>query len=66
MNQGQAFGNFTYQLGPAGRLSLMGAFIINDAQFPNRPDLPPLYQTRQPQPTSYPSVAINSSLESSG
>ena len=63
MNQGQGFGNFTYQLNPAVRLSLMSGFTVNDGQFPNRPDLPPLYQLSNINPASYPSAAINSSLE---
>jgi outer membrane receptor protein involved in Fe transport len=63
MNQGQGFGNFTYQLGPAARLSLMSGFTVNDGEFPNRPDMPPLYQLDGVNPTSYPSTVINSSLE---
>jgi outer membrane receptor protein involved in Fe transport len=63
MNQGQGFGNFTYQLGLAARLSLMSGFTVNDGQFPNRPDMPPLYQLDGVNPASYPSTAINSSLE---
>jgi hypothetical protein len=63
MNQGQGFGNFTYQLEPAARLSLMSGFTANDGQFPNRPDMPPLYQLEGVNPENYPSTAINSSLE---
>jgi outer membrane receptor protein involved in Fe transport len=63
MNQGQGFGNLIYQLGPAARLSLMSGFTVNDGEFPNRPDMPPLYQLDNINPTSYPSTAINSSLE---
>jgi outer membrane receptor protein involved in Fe transport len=63
MNQGQGFGNFTYQLSPAARLSLMTGFTVNDGQFPNRPDMPALYQLDEVNPATYPSTAINSSLE---
>lgn len=63
MNQGQGFGNFTYQLGPAARISLMTGFTVDDSEFPNRPDMPALYQLEGVNPESYPSTAINSSLE---
>ena len=63
MNQGQGFGNFTYQLGPAARLSLMSGFTVNDGQFPNRRGMPALYQLDSINPAMYPSTAINSSLE---
>ena len=63
MNQGQGFGNFTYQLSPAARLSLMSGFTVNDGQFPNRPGMPPLYQLDDINPLNYPSTVINSSLE---
>ncbi|MBV8454659.1 MAG: TonB-dependent receptor [Deltaproteobacteria bacterium] len=63
MNQGQGFGNFTYQLGPAARLSLMTGFTVNDGQFPNSPGMPALYQLDDINPVNYPSTAINSSLE---
>jgi Carboxypeptidase regulatory-like domain/TonB dependent receptor len=63
MNQGQGFGNFTYQLSPAALLSLMSGFTVNDGQFPNRPDMPPLYQLDDINPVNYPSTVINSSLE---
>ncbi|MBV8590127.1 MAG: TonB-dependent receptor, partial [Acetobacteraceae bacterium] len=63
MNQGQGFGNFTYQLGPTARLSLMSGFTVYDGQFPNRPGLPALYQLDSINPAAYPSTVINSSLE---
>ena len=63
MNQGQGFGNFTYQLGPAARLSLMSGFTVNDGQFPNRPNMPALYQLDAINPANYPSTAMNSTLE---
>jgi outer membrane receptor protein involved in Fe transport len=63
MDQGQAFSNFTYQVGPAARLSLMSGFTVNDGQFPNRPGMPALYQLDGINPEAHPSSAINSSLE---
>jgi outer membrane receptor protein involved in Fe transport len=63
LNQGQGFGNFTYQLGPAARLSLMSGFTVFDGQFPNRPGLPAFYQLDNINPAAYPSSVINSSLE---
>ncbi len=63
LNQGQGFGNFTYQLGSAARLSLMTGFTLFDGQFPNRPDLPPLYSLAGASPLDNPSAGINSTLE---
>jgi Carboxypeptidase regulatory-like domain/TonB dependent receptor len=63
LNEGQGFGNFTYQLGPAARLSLMAGFTLYDGQFPNRPNLPPQYQLAGASPLDNPSSGINSTLE---
>ena len=55
LNQGQGFGNFTYQLGPAARLSLMTGFTLFDGQFPNRPNLIPQYSLAGANPLNNPS-----------
>ena len=63
LNQGQAFGNFTYQLGPTTMAELMTGFTVNDGQFPNRPFMPALYNLAGVSPAGYPSTGIRSSLE---
>jgi outer membrane receptor protein involved in Fe transport len=63
LNQGQGFGNFTYQLGPAAQLSLMAGFTLFDGQFPNRPNLLPQYSLAGVDPENNPSSEINSALQ---
>ena len=63
MNQGQGFAHFTYRLGAATRLSLMGGFTVNDGQFPDWLGMPALFQLDRIDPANYPSTAIKSSLE---
>jgi outer membrane receptor protein involved in Fe transport len=71
-NQGQGFGYFTYEINPFTKLSLITGVSVNNGEFPDQPNLPPLYNLKGvsscpfPQvcaPTNYPSTAINESLD---
>jgi outer membrane receptor protein involved in Fe transport len=61
-DQGQGFAYLTYTLNPQMKLSLISGMTIADTDFPNRPDLPPLYELAGANPADYPSSGIDSSL----
>jgi outer membrane receptor protein involved in Fe transport len=63
VNQGQGLTYLTYDLNPWAKLSLISGWTVADNEFPNRPDLPPLYTLQGVNPADYPSSEINSSLE---
>jgi outer membrane receptor protein involved in Fe transport len=63
VNQGQGFTYLTYDLNPLTKLSFVGGWTVADNEFPNRPDLPPLYTLQGVNPVNYPSSAIDSSLD---
>lgn len=63
VNQGQGFSYLTYDLNPSTKLSFIGGWTVADNEFPNRPDLPPLYTLQGVNPANYPSSEIDSSLE---
>lgn len=62
-NQGQGFGYFTYEIGPLAKLSLITGVSVNNGQIPTEPGLPPLYDLAGTNPATYPSTAINESLD---
>ena len=63
VNQGQGFTYLTYDLNPSTKLSFIGGMTVADNEFPNQPGLPPLYQLEGVNPATYPSSAIDSSLD---
>jgi len=63
VNQGQGFTYLTYELNPSTKLSAIGGMTVADNEFPNRPDLPPLYQLEGAAAAAYPSSGIDSSLD---
>src|SRR5208282_3175868 len=63
VNQGQGFTYLTYDLNPETKLSFIGGMTVADNEFPNRPDQPPLYHLEGVNPATYPSSAINSSVD---
>ncbi len=63
VNQGQGFTYLTYELNPSTKLSFIGGMTAADNEFPNQPGLPPLYQLAGINPATYPSSAIDSSLD---
>ena len=63
VNQGQGFTYLTYDLNPSTKLSFIGGWTVAGNEFPNRPDLPPLYKLQGVNPATYPSAAIDSSVD---
>jgi outer membrane receptor protein involved in Fe transport len=63
VNQGQGFTYLTYELNPLTKLSFIGGMTVAANEFPNQPGLPPLYQLEGIDPASYPSTAIDSTLD---
>jgi hypothetical protein len=62
-NQGQGFGNVTYQINPLTKLSLITGVSVNNSEYPSEPGLPPLFQLVGVNPSNYPSTDINESLD---
>ena len=64
-NQGQGLGYFAYQLSPLTKLSLLTGISVNNSEIPDQPGLSPQYALAGVDPASYPSTAINESLDQS-
>jgi hypothetical protein len=62
-NQGQFFGNYTYQINPLTKLSLITGVSVNNSQYPTSPGLPPLYQLAGINPAAFPSTDIAENLD---
>lgn len=62
-NQGQGFAYLTYNVSPSVRLSLVSGMTVAANQFPNRPNLPPMYALKGAPPADYPSADIDSNLD---
>jgi outer membrane receptor protein involved in Fe transport len=62
-NQGEGFGNFTYQINPLNKLSLITGVSVNKSEYPTSPGLPPLYQLAGVTTANYPSQDIAEGLD---
>jgi outer membrane receptor protein involved in Fe transport len=62
-NQGEGFGNFTYQINPLTKLSLITGVSVNKSEYPTSPGLPPLYQLAGVTTANYPSEDIAEGLD---
>jgi outer membrane receptor protein involved in Fe transport len=62
-NQGQGFAYLTYNVSSDVRLSLISGMTVAANQFPNRPNLPPMYALKGAPPAGYPSADIDSNLD---
>lgn len=62
-DQGQGFAYLTYEINPTTELSLISGMTVASNQFPNRPDLLPMYTLAGVNPANYPSTDINSSVD---
>lgn len=62
-NQGQGLGYFAYELNPLTKLSLLTGVSVNNSEIPNQPGLSPQYSLVGVDPASYPSTALNESLD---
>ncbi|MGO9452081.1 MAG: TonB-dependent receptor domain-containing protein [Candidatus Binataceae bacterium] len=61
-NQGQAFGNVTYQINDNTKLNLITGISVNHSQYPSEPGLPPQFTLAGVSPSNYPSVDIAENL----
>jgi outer membrane receptor protein involved in Fe transport len=62
-DQGQGFAYLTYAISPTTKLSLISGMTIASNQFPDVPGLSPMFMLMGSNPASYPSSAINSSID---
>lgn len=62
-NQGQGFGYFSYQINPLTKLSLLTGVSVNHSEIPDQPGLSAEYPLAGVDPASYPSTAIDESLD---